>query len=709
MQNDNSKDLSIYNENIIAIKKYFQNGCKKQGKESIGVEIEHFVAFADTNAPVNYSGANGVNAILRAIQKHFEEQGYVTLLDNTEQHLVSLRTKNCYISLEPGAQLEMSLGTFISIRSFLVKYNKIRAIIDPVLKEFGYVLITKGYRPVGLVDDIELLPSARYQIMDEYFKKIGGNGIHMMRQTAATQVSIDYFSEEDFIKKFRLANVLTPFFAFITDNSTVFENKDSRTMVRTTVWENVDPDRAGFTHDSLDRDNFGFEGYARYVLDRPPLMITNSQKAYEPTYNLTSREIFNDHILNTDEIQHLLSLFFPYVRLKNYIEIRMADSMPIYDVLGFIALIKGIFYSTSVLDKLCTRFSSINKLDAINAFESLKSDGIDAVVYGSPIVNLMTEISLLAENELSLKERTYLSKFISGQMARKLTEITMHKFDYDSAVLVEILNSNKTMYQFATDFVDVINSNLDTVSTDFRKAQNYLKTSSATFTRGQLQFLAIPKLFPIEAIQVISMGAQLLSQIIEKVTTHYLNSPSYRQLFGFQKELEELILASPEYNIKVPIARVDIFFNEDDYSFKFCEFNTDGASAMNEDRELVNAWRTSTLWHKFRNIHDMYTFELFDTLPLQFKKLLSEHKTNSFNSLDKIDETRETTCIPYVAIVDFLEISTKSEFVVFKEAFERAGFKCNIIDIRDLHFDGNYLRDEAGLIIDAIYRRAVTS
>ncbi len=53
-----------------------------------------------------------------------------------------------------------------------------------------------------------------------------------------------------------------------------------------------------------------------------------------------------------------------------------------------------------------------------------------------------------------------------------------------------------------------------------------------------------------------------------------------------EPKLEELILNRPTYYSPIPIARIDIFYNEKTGDFKFCEFNTDGTSAMNEDRKL---------------------------------------------------------------------------------------------------------------------------
>ena len=57
---------------------------------------------------------------------------------------------------------------------------------------------------------------------------------------------------------------------------------------------------------------------------------------------------------------------------------------------------------------------------------------------------------------------------------------------------------------------------------------------------------------------------------------------------------EELILRADPAVSLLPMARIDFFYNEQTGAYKYCEFNTDGTSAMNEDRELNLAQQLST-------------------------------------------------------------------------------------------------------------------
>ena len=68
----------------------------------------------------------------------------------------------------------------------------------------------------------------------------------MMRETAATQVSIDYDSEKDFVLKIRSAYMLMPLLKLLTDNTPVMDGEAYEGhMARTYIWDNVDPDRTG--------------------------------------------------------------------------------------------------------------------------------------------------------------------------------------------------------------------------------------------------------------------------------------------------------------------------------------------------------------------------------------------------------------------------------------------------------------------------------
>lgn len=226
------------------------------------------------------------------------------------------------------------------------------------------------------------------------------------------------------------------------------------------------------------------------------------------------------------------------------------------------------------------------------------------------------------------------------------------------------------------------------------KALEYIRNSTAKYHGRCVRTLYLPKIFKQKDIACFRELVKMLYGIFDKVIERYLEDASYRELFGFDKRLEELILLKPLYQAKLPVARIDIFYNEENNDFKFCEFNTDGTSAMNEDRELNHALRLTKAYEDFAGSHDVYTFELFDTLAGELKEIY--------------DTTPHAKSHPHCAIVDFMDCATENEFLIAAQALERRGCSVELCEIRELTYDGEHLYSPEGRQIDMIYRRAVT-
>ena len=183
--------------------------------------------------------------------------------------------------------------------------------------------------------------------------------------------------------------------------------------------------------------------------------------------------------------------------------------------------------------------------------------------------------------------------------------------------------------------------------------------------------------------------------ILCKVINEYLENPHYRSIFNYDPRLVELILAPRDYDALLPFSRFDIFLNEDTMEFGFCEFNADGSSGMNENREITHSIENSWAYKKFAQAHHMQTCELFDSWVEEF---LAIYSTYSY----KVEN-------PHVCICDYLENAVIAEFKIFCEYFKKHGINASICDVRDLEFYENALHDSEGNIVHAIWRRSVTN
>lgn len=233
---------------------------------------------------------------------------------------------------------------------------------------------------------------------------------------------------------------------------------------------------------------------------------------------------------------------------------------------------------------------------------------------------------------------------------------------------------------------------------DYESAQEalaYIQNSTAKYHGRCVRTLYIPKLFTEEDIRIFEKAVADLYGIFDKVIGAYYEDPGYRKLFGFDERLEKLILREKRYDSNVPIARIDIFYNEETQEFRYCEFNTDGTSAMNEDRELNEALKRTKAYQEFARRHEVRTFELFDTWVEEF--------------LSIYDSWQDKKEAPSVAVVDFMENATEQEFHIFAQRFREKGVPAQVCEIRDLKYRDGVLFAPDGTAVNAVYRRAVTS
>jgi glutamate--cysteine ligase len=428
--------MDVFNQNDTqaqAIARYLARGSDSGCNYCLGFELEHFVVQQAGQTLVPYlpsaDGRPGVQDILERISPFYSKQGFEAQPDGS-QHLVALSRPGAVITLEPGAQLEISIDPKESIADIERIYQDFRAELDPVLDEFGYELLTLGYHPTACAFEIPLIPKTRYHHMDHHFQQTGRHGICMMRASASTQVSIDYFCELDCVRKFRVANALGPLLAFATDNSPVFEAAKAgsdnssrsglpvpRRMVRMAIWDDVDANRSLTAPWTFD-EHFGFASYAETLLAAPAIFQVALDVEGETcpgrgslsmyTGSASFADVYSSLPFTKSLVEHILSLFFFDARLKGYIEIRIADSLPPDLALAFTALIKGLFYDEVNLDYLAEATRTVDASQIADAKAALRQDGYQALVYQRNAAQWLDELLELAQKSLPTEELRYL-------------------------------------------------------------------------------------------------------------------------------------------------------------------------------------------------------------------------------------------------------------------------------------------------------------
>lgn len=406
--------------NLDLLTGHFDEGCKLNCVQKLGLEEEHFIIRDEDGRSLTYYEPGGVEEILTEIADYFPHTE-----TSDEGHLIGCSNNDFSISLEPAAQLEISIAPRESISCIMDIYHSFRRMMDNPLKKRGCHLEACGYQPSDRVNDLPLIPKKRYEYMDRYFQEVDTRGRNMMRGTASTQISVDYRSEQDFVQKIRCAYLIMPAIRLLTDNCSVFEGEPAKErLIRARIWEHVDADRCGIVPHLFD-ESFGFESYAQYVWHVPLIFLPTENG---PVYAGKKRacDLFADRLMTKDDVEHVLSMVFPDVRLKHYVEIRGADAMPPEYIAAYLALIKGIFFHSSAILEILEQYRNVRERDLIDTDHALMRDGYDAKIYGMPADHFIKNLFILARHGLEDKELALLEPF-RELVSRKTTLAEIRK------------------------------------------------------------------------------------------------------------------------------------------------------------------------------------------------------------------------------------------------------------------------------------------
>lgn len=388
---------------------YFKSGEKTEDNLKVGIEFEHFTIDKDSLETVSYYGENGVEESLKDIQKDGWEGYY------NDGYLLGLEKSPFTISTEPAAQFELSIEAQETVSKLDKLYVEFMKQILPIFKSKNQELVAMGYHPVTKIDDIKISPKNRYTYMYNYFKKRGTHAHNMMKGTCAVQVTIDFTSEEDFIRKYRIGSALSPILYTMYDNSYIFEGEVyDKYSLRQHIWENTDLDRSGVVKSAFDPD-FSYGKYADYILNNN-IIFTDDNGELASTGDALFKDIFDPETHGDEEIYHAISIVFPDLRLKRYLEFRMMDAVPYPLNFSAAALIKGLMYSNESLNKLEELFKDVRYEDVQMGKLSASVDGMNGEYLGRSFVDWANQLIYLATDGLDESEAKYLDsiKVLSG-------------------------------------------------------------------------------------------------------------------------------------------------------------------------------------------------------------------------------------------------------------------------------------------------------
>ena len=250
----------------------FAGGEKPRDDWRIGTEHEKFVyRLADHRAP-SWDEPGGIRDLLEGLT----EFGWQPIEEGGK--IIALAGPDGNISLEPAGQLELSGAPLRDLHESCAESGRHLQQVKAVGDRLGLGFLGLGMWPDKTRAELPMMPKGRYKIMSEHMPRVGSLGLDMMLRTCTIQVNLDYASEADMVKKFRVGLALQPVATALFANSPFTEGKPNGfKSFRSHIWEDTDPARTGMLPFVFE-DGFGYERYCDYALDVPMYFVFRDGK-----------------------------------------------------------------------------------------------------------------------------------------------------------------------------------------------------------------------------------------------------------------------------------------------------------------------------------------------------------------------------------------------------------------------------------------------
>ena len=379
---------------------YFKSGMKDSKNFKIGIEHEKFLFDNENNRRVDYPKIKEMFTALL-------EFGWNPVFE--KENIIALNKGGKNITLEPGNQIELSGDKLNHMHEACSESQDYLFELKQVTKKLDIKIVSAGFDPISKLNEIPNNPKQRYKVMTKDMPLGGELSLDMMYRTCGTQLNVDYETEEDFIKKFKVSNAIVPISIALFANSSIVEKKNSNYLsYRSKVWQNTS--RGGLPR--LFLENINFEKYADFVINFPILFIQDKdqyisgRKYIFKDFMDGKIEEINNRLPEEADLTTHLSTIFTENRLKKYIELRSMDTCGWECLCSGPAFNIGMLYGN--LDEVHDLVSKWEVDKIINAYLEAPQKGFNTQLMGKDL--LYWSSALLDLSRKGLETRDIMSK-----------------------------------------------------------------------------------------------------------------------------------------------------------------------------------------------------------------------------------------------------------------------------------------------------------
>ncbi|GAC1657419.1 MAG: hypothetical protein NVS4B7_02860 [Ktedonobacteraceae bacterium] len=203
-----------------------------------------------------------------------------------------------------------------------------------------------------------------------------------------------------------------------------------------------------------------------------------------------------------------------------------------------------------------------------------------------------------------------------------------------------------------------------------------------------------PRFMTPEQYHFLQSRVQVLLRAFDKTYIAAMTNSAIRSQFGLHDWEEELLRHDPGFSAPSPTSRVDTFFVTERGGLRLTEYNADTPASPAYNDSLTEIFYGLPVMREFLRHYEVRS------LPARHGVLHA-----LLDAYQQWAGHRET---PRIAILDWREVPSYSEFVLFEEYFKSQGLECIITDPREVEYrDGRLVAGDFHITL--IYKRVLIS
>lgn len=200
-----------------------------------------------------------------------------------------------------------------------------------------------------------------------------------------------------------------------------------------------------------------------------------------------------------------------------------------------------------------------------------------------------------------------------------------------------------------------------------------------------------PRFFLPHQYNLLRQEIRPLLGAFAKISERAVSDPDFCTQFGLEDWEKELIIYDPGYEGHTPLTRLDAFYVIENGELKFTEYNAEVPAASAYNDVLNEVFYGLPVMGKF--------LRSYAVRPLPTRHSVLHELTDAYRQMG--GQKR-----PHIAILDWAEVPTRSEFELFLQYFQSQGFAARIIDPREVEYKNGRLIHE-DFHINIIYKRVL--